>query len=137
MTDSDTARSLLDGVMLWAIRYRSKDDNDGKGWAQIDRKWLLSYIDRLASAPESEPPQEGLRDMDDQPLGQWLHHSLGCLWHRGDPRGCDCGLTRAMLAATPAAQPAIDVGRLRCGRCGDDLLLSEIEGHLNSEGRTL
>lgn len=35
-----------------------------------------------------------------------------------------------------AASPSPAVDRLRCGKCGDDLLPSEVEGHLNSEGRT-
>jgi hypothetical protein len=35
-----------------------------------------------------------------------------------------------------AALGTLDPDRLRCGRCGDDLLPEEVEGHLNSEGRS-
>ena len=41
------------------------------------------------------------------------------------------------VAAPARPEPeTLNAERLRCGACGDDLLPGEVEGHLNSEGRT-
>ena len=39
----------LDDIILGEIRYRARDDNDGKAAAQADRRWLLHYIERLVA----------------------------------------------------------------------------------------
>ena len=64
------------------------------GKALLDR---LSLIPRDALATEiraieaeAAPPA-----LDRERLAHWIHHDLGCGWHRGAATGCDCGLSAA------------------------------------------
>lgn len=81
----------------------------------------------MSAQPLSPRPDDGLR----RALTLTTEQALA--WF-GEPRYSVTDLQRAYAEGAAAV---IDADTLRCGQCGDDLLPEHIEGHLNSEGRTL
>jgi hypothetical protein len=109
---------------------------DGDG---LDSIALQDFRDAIlaieAEARSLVPAQEPLDEPD-------IESECRCIQLPGGGCGCPChrreapnGDLTALRAASPA--PSAHPDEFRCGHCGDWMDLDNIEGHLNSEGRTL